>query len=32
MEKYAKEFEFRYNNRKAPKQMFPKLVSSFAKP
>jgi transposase-like protein len=32
LEKYAKEFEFRYNNRKAPKQMFPKLVSSFVKP
>ena len=32
MEKYAKEFEFRYDDRKAPKHMLPKLVSSFLKP
>lgn len=31
MEKYAKEFEFRYNNRKNPLRMFPKLVTSFSK-
>jgi transposase len=32
LEKYAKEFEFRYNNRKQPKKMFPALVTSFSKP
>ena len=30
--RYAKEFEFRFNNRKAPISMFPSLVSSFVKP
>jgi transposase len=29
MEKYAKEFEFRFNNRNVPKTMFPRLVSEF---
>ncbi len=29
LEKYAKEFEFRFNNRHIPKEMFPKLVNQF---
>lgn len=29
--KYAKEFEYRFNSRTHPKEMFPELVSSFAK-
>ena len=29
LEKYTKEFEFRYNNRKMPKQMFFRLVNEF---
>jgi transposase len=32
MEKYAKEFEYRFNSRSNPKAMFPELVSSFAAP
>jgi transposase len=32
MEKYTKEFEFRFNSRKNPDQMFPALISSFRKP
>ena len=31
MEKYIKEFEYRYNSRKNPSSMFPELVSTFAK-
>jgi len=31
MEKYAKEFEYRFNSRKNPDQMFPELISSFPK-
>ncbi|MDF1751636.1 MAG: IS1595 family transposase [Verrucomicrobiales bacterium] len=27
--KYAKEFEFRFNNREIPREMFPKLVNQF---
>ena len=30
--KYAKEFEFRYNSRNNPEQMFPDLLNSFDKP
>jgi transposase-like protein len=30
--KYAKEFEFRFNRRSNPKQMFPALLSRFSKP
>lgn len=29
LEKYAKEFEYRFNSRKNPSQMFPELISSF---
>jgi len=29
MAKYAKEFEYRYNARKAPENMFPELVNNF---
>ncbi|MDZ4406084.1 IS1595 family transposase [Prosthecobacter sp.] len=29
LKKYAKEFEFRHNNRHIPKEMFPRLVSEF---
>jgi len=32
MEKYTKEFEYRFNSRKNPDQMFPALISSFRKP
>lgn len=31
LEKYAKEFEYRFNSRKNPDQMFPDLISSFPK-
>ena len=31
LHKYAKEFEFRFNSRENPKQMFPVLVSQFPK-
>jgi|TARA_R110002124_G_scaffold9708_7_gene49962 transposase-like protein len=31
LEKYAKEFEYRYNSRKNPEDMFPELISSFPK-
>jgi transposase len=27
--KYAKEFEYRFNSRKNPEQMFPELISNF---
>lgn len=30
--KYAKEFEYRYNSRKNPAEMFPELLNSFCKP
>ncbi len=30
--KYAKEFEFRFNRREKPSEMFPSLVSQFQKP
>ncbi|MEQ9210632.1 MAG: IS1595 family transposase [Pseudomonadales bacterium] len=29
LEKYAKEFEYRFNSRKNPTQMFPELISSY---
>ena len=29
MEKYVKEFEYRFNSRKNPEQMFPELISTF---
>lgn len=29
LEKYTKEFEYRYNSREAPHQMFPELISNF---
>ena len=29
LEKYAKEFEFRFNNRHVPTSMFPRLVREF---
>jgi len=32
MTKYAREFEFQFNRRSNPKQMFPPLVSRFVKP
>jgi transposase len=32
MHKYAKEFEYRFNSRENPSEMFPALVSSFVKP
>jgi transposase len=32
LQKYAKEFEFRYNSRRNPTSMFPALVSQFPKP
>lgn len=32
MGNYTKEFEYRFNNRKNPKAMFPALISSFVKP
>jgi|SRR3990167_1920143 len=32
LEKYAKEFEYRFNSRKNPDQMMPELLSSFARP
>lgn len=31
LEKYAKEFEYRFNSRENPDQMFPELISSFRK-
>ncbi len=31
LEKYSKEFEYRFNSRKNPDQMFPELISSFPK-
>ena len=32
LHKYAKEFEFRFNHRENPSEMFPALVSTFQKP
>ena len=29
LEKYAKEFEYRFNSRKNPEKMFPELISTF---
>ena len=29
LEKYSKEFEYRWNSRKNPEQMFPELISTF---
>jgi len=29
LEKYSKEFEYRYNSRKNPEKMFPELISTF---
>ena len=32
LDKYAKEFEYRYNSKAKPISMFPSLVSTFVKP
>lgn len=31
LEKYAKEFEYRFNSRETPSEMFPELISTFPK-